>query len=71
MEKVDRQRRLAIGDKVKVTDEASPHFGETGTLIQPKPEPVRMKLEYHWWVKLDGTGKTELFAPEQLETLTD
>ena len=59
--------RLATGNKVKIIDRTSPHFGETGTLVEPRRVPVEMKLEYHWLVKIDGTGGTELFAPKQLE----
>lgn len=59
--------RLATGNKVKIIDKTSLYFGETGTLVEPRRVPVGMKLEYHWLVKIDGTGSTELLAPKQLE----
>ena len=59
--------RLATGNKVEIIDRTSPYFGKTGTLIEPRRVPVRMKLKYHWLVKLDGTDTMEIFAPEQLK----
>lgn len=66
---MDKKIRLATGNKVKIIDRTSPYFGKTGTLIEPRAVPVRLKLEYHWLVKLDGTETTELFAPQQLEKI--
>ncbi|MCX6010898.1 MAG: hypothetical protein NT134_01330 [Chloroflexi bacterium] len=63
---MNKKIRLAMGNKVKIIDGTSPYFGKTGTLIEPRRVPVRMKLEYHWLVKLDGTDTMEVFAPEQL-----
>jgi hypothetical protein len=61
-----KQIRLATNDRVKIIDKKSPYFDKTGILKEPRRVPVRMKLEYHWLVKLDSTDKTELFTPEQL-----
>ena len=58
--------RLATGNKVKIIDRTSLHFDKTGTLVEPRRVPVGLKLEYHWLVKIDGTGVTELFAFKQL-----
>ena len=58
--------RLATGNKVKIIDKTSMHYGKTGTLIEPRRVPVDMKLEYHWLVKIDSTGVREIFAPKQL-----
>jgi len=62
-------KRIHTNDKVKIIDSTSPYFGKTGTLIEPRRVPVRMRLEYHWLVKLDGTEATELFAFKQLEKI--
>lgn len=62
---MNKRIRMATGDKVEIIDRESPYFGKTGTLIEPTSVPVRMKLEYHWLVKLDGTETTEVFAPNQ------
>jgi len=61
--------RLATGNKVKIIDKASKHFGKTGILKKPRRVPVRMKLEYHWLVKLDGMDTMEVFAPEHLKKI--
>ena len=61
--------RQATGDKVEIIDRESPYFGKTGTLIEPRSVPVRMKLEYHWLVKLDDTETTEVLAPRQLRKI--
>ena len=66
---MNKKIRLATGNKVEIIDRTSPYFGKTGTLIEPRRVPVRMKLEYHWLVKLDGTDTMEVFAPEQLEKI--
>ncbi len=66
---MNRKIRLATGNKVKIIDGTSQYFGKTGTLIEPRRVPVRMKLEYHWLVKLDGTETTEIFAFKQLEKI--
>ena len=66
---MNKRVRLAHGDKVKIIDKTSSDFGETGILIEPKQVPVGMKLEYHWLVKLNGTDKLDLFAPEQLQKI--
>jgi len=66
---MNKQIRLATGNKVKIIDKASQHFGKSGILIEIRRVPVRMKLEYQWLVKLDGTETTEIFAFKQLEKI--
>jgi hypothetical protein len=66
---MNKPKRLATGNKVKIIDERPQHFGKTGILIEVKRIPARMKLEYHWLVKLDGTDTMEVFAPEKLEKI--
>jgi len=66
---MNKRIRWATGDKVKIIDNASSHFGKTGILIEPKRVPVYGKLQYHWFVKIEGTETIELFAPEQLEKI--
>jgi hypothetical protein len=66
---MNKRIRQATGDKVEIIDKESPYFGKTVTLIEPRPVPVRMKLEYHWLVKLDGTETTEVFTPRQLRKI--
>ncbi|MCD6299687.1 MAG: hypothetical protein J7L78_00735 [Dehalococcoidales bacterium] len=66
---MNKPKRLATGNKVKITDKASQHFGKTGILIEVRRVPVRMRLEYHWLIRLDGTNTMEVFAPEQLEKI--
>ena len=60
---MNKPKRLATGNKVEIID------GRTGILIEARRVPVRMRLEYHWLVKLDGTDTMEVFAPEQLEKI--
>ena len=64
-----KPKRLATGNKVKIINKASQHFGKTGILIGVRRVPVRMKLEYHWLVKLDGTDTMEVFDPKKLEKI--
>ena len=66
---MNRKTRLATGNKIKIIDGTSPYFGKTGTLIETRRVPVRMRIEHHCLVKLDGTDTTEVFAPEQLEKI--
>ena len=66
---MNKPKRLATNNKVEIIDRTSPYFGKTGTLKEPRRVPVRMKLEYHWLVELDGTDTMEVFAPEQLEKI--
>ncbi len=66
---MNKRIRFHTGNKVKIIDRVSQHFGKTGTLIEPRRVPVRMRLEYHWLVKLDGTDTMEVFAREQLEKI--
>lgn len=66
---MNKPNRLATGNKVKIIDEKSPYFSKMGTLIEPRRVPVSMKLEYHWLVKLDGTGTMEVFNPKKLEKM--
>ena len=66
---MNKPKRLAKGNKVKIINKTSQHFGKTGILIEVRRVPVRMRLEYHWLVKLDGTDTEEVFAPEQLEKI--
>jgi len=66
---MNKPKRLATGNKVRVIDKASQHFGKTGILIEPRRVPVRMRLENHWLVKLDGTDTMEIFDPKKLEKI--
>jgi hypothetical protein len=61
--------RFHTGDKVKIIDEVSQYFGKTGIVTNVRSVPVRMRLEYHLLVKLDGTNTMEVFAPKQLKTI--
>jgi hypothetical protein len=67
---MNRKIRLATGNKVKIIDRESPHFGKTGTLIEPRQVPDGLRLVYKWLVKLDGTETTEIFAFERLEKIS-
>jgi hypothetical protein len=76
---MNKNIRLATGNKVKVIKRNSPYFGKIGELVEIRNKSVEMinrgskvissGTECCFVVKLEDTGNTEVFTLEQLEKI--
>ena len=61
--------RIHTNHVVKVIDNTSPYFEETGDVLRFVNKPVRLRLTKHILVKLHSSTNEELFLPAQLEVI--
>ncbi len=62
-------KRINTTDVVKVVDNNSPHFNETGNVKETAKGPVLGRLRNHLLVELHNSGVKEYFLLEQLEVI--
>jgi hypothetical protein len=65
--KLSDGREVFEGGRVRVA--SGPHAGECGEVVMIHSYPSKAGSDHVLvWVRLDGGGNTDAFAPERLET---
>lgn len=67
---MEESNRLEIGDRIEVTYEGDPYYGEFGTLVQIRPHVAGfVKEDLRFIVTLENNGNKRIFTENEIRVV--